>query len=102
MFDTGFWEFTLIAVIALVVVGPERIPALAKSVGKYVGKIKNFIASVKSDVSDEFDIDSIKKQLTLDDNNILDIVKDTKKDIERSIDNSADKSLQLKKTNKDE
>lgn len=83
MFDTGFWEFTLIAVIVLVVVGPEKMPALAKTAGKYIAKLKNFIANIKSDAGNEFDIDSIKQQLTLDDS-ILDIVKDTKDEIKNS------------------
>jgi len=42
MFDFGFWEFGLIAVITLIVVGPEKMPALARKAGLYAGKLKAF------------------------------------------------------------
>ena len=47
MFDIGFWEFALIGVITLIVVGPERMPAIARKAGQYVGKVKKFIAKVQ-------------------------------------------------------
>ena len=88
MFDIGFWEISLIFIIALIVVGPERIPALAKTAGKYIGKLKSFVNNVKSDVESEFDIDNIKKQLQLDEvkeQNIIDIIKDPIEDIKKSV-----------------
>ena len=47
MFDVGFWEVTLIALISLLVVGPERLPKLARTLGAYVGKARRMVADVK-------------------------------------------------------
>ena len=53
MFDIGFWELGLISVVALLVIGPERLPGVARSVGKWVGTAKRFVSSVKNDISAE-------------------------------------------------
>ena len=61
MFDVGFWEIFLIMVLALVVIGPERLPGAARTVGLWVGKTRRYIEGVKSDVEDEFDISEFKR-----------------------------------------
>lgn len=53
MFDVGFWELLLIGIIALLVVGPEKLPGLAHQVGFWVGRAKQMIHSVQSDLSAE-------------------------------------------------
>ncbi len=93
MFDVGFWEFALIGVIALIIVGPERMPGIARSAGKYVGKAKRFIAKIQDDVSDELNVDELKEQLaTMDkESNIVEIFDETKetiKDIKNDVDNN--------------
>ena len=47
MFDMGFTEMMLIGIVALVVIGPERLPGVARTAGKYVGRLKRFMTSVK-------------------------------------------------------
>ncbi|EEZ80593.1 MAG: twin-arginine translocase subunit TatB [Candidatus Thioglobus sp.] len=80
MFDIGFWEFALIGVIALIVVGPERMPAIARKAGHYVGKAKKFIAKIQEDIGDEFEADKIKEHLSLKDKDagIVEIFEETK------------------------
>lgn len=53
MFDIGFWELLLIAVIALVVVGPERLPGLARTIGFWIGKARRMVASVREEIDQE-------------------------------------------------
>ena len=53
MFDIGFWELCLIGVVALVVIGPERLPRVAREVGLWIGKIRGFIANVQQDINRE-------------------------------------------------
>ena len=53
MFEVGFWELAIIAVVALLVVGPEKLPSLARTVGLYVGKIRRMVAQVKDDIERE-------------------------------------------------
>jgi len=54
MFDIGFWELTLIGLLALVVLGPKRLPEAASTAGRWVGKLRQFIANVKRDLDGEF------------------------------------------------
>ena len=75
MFDVGFWEFALIGVITLIVVGPERMPAIARKAGQYAGKVKRFVSKIQEDIGDEFESDKLKEHLSLEDkdSNIVEI-----------------------------
>jgi len=48
MFDFGYWEIVVIFVITLIVVGPEKMPALARKAGLYAGKLKNLFPKFKT------------------------------------------------------
>lgn len=63
MFDVGFSEIMLIMVIALIVVGPERLPKLARTIGTWVGKARTIVNSVKSEVEREIRVDELKKSI---------------------------------------
>jgi len=49
MFDIGFLEILLILIIALLVIGPERMPEVARKIGRFTGKVRRFVHSVKQD-----------------------------------------------------
>ena len=53
MFDVGFSELLLLAVIALVVLGPEKLPHAARMTGAWVGRIRRMIVSVQADIENE-------------------------------------------------
>lgn len=59
----GFAEMMIIGIVALLVIGPERLPAVASSAGKWIAKIKNFVNNVKSDVEREFKTEELQKML---------------------------------------
>lgn len=63
MFDIGFTELLLVAIIALVVLGPERLPGAIKTTAYWVGKIRRSFQSVKSELEREIDADGIRRQL---------------------------------------
>jgi len=63
MFDIGFWEIALILVLALVILGPERLPHAARTVGRFVGKARRYVEGVKSEVEKEFDTGELKRML---------------------------------------
>lgn len=81
MFDVGFLELFLVAVVALLVVGPERLPKLARTAGMWIGRGRRFIGSVKDDIEREIKADELRnvidKQNQL--NPLHEIVEDTKK-----------------------
>ena len=54
MFDIGFWEIAVIAVVALLVVGPEEFPALVRTIGGWIGKIRRFLTDTKDELDREF------------------------------------------------
>lgn len=63
MFDIGFLELVVIMVLALLVLGPERLPGAAKSVGYWFGKARRYLEGMKSQVEAEFDTAEMKRLL---------------------------------------
>jgi len=61
MLDLGFSEMMVIAVVALVVLGPERLPKVAKTVGHLVGRMQRYVADVKSDITREMELEELRK-----------------------------------------
>jgi len=63
MFDVGFQELTLIGVIALIVVGPERLPKMARTLGLWMGKVRYYVRQVKDDIDREVRAQELKEML---------------------------------------
>lgn len=63
MFDIGFTELLVVAVIALLVLGPERLPVAARMAGLWIGRIKRNFLSLKHEVEREIGADEIRQQL---------------------------------------
>ena len=78
MFDVGFWEILLILVLALVVIGPERLPGAARKAGFYVGKARRYIEGVRSEVESELDVTEFKRILHNQDVQINELQKQLK------------------------
>ena len=63
MFDIGFWELTIVAVVALLVIGPDKLPGVARTAGKWVGRTRRFVNQVKTDIDREIKQDELRKIL---------------------------------------
>lgn len=61
MFDIGLFEMILIGVIALLILGPERMPEAARAAGRWVGKARRFITGIKQDVSNQLSMDELSE-----------------------------------------
>lgn len=61
MFDIGFSEMVVIAVVALVVLGPERLPKVARTAGHLLGRLQRYVNDVKADINREMQLDELKK-----------------------------------------
>ncbi len=67
MFDIGFSEMFVIAAVALVVLGPERLPKVARQAGEWMGKLRRYVDDVKSDLNRQMELAelrNIKDQVT--------------------------------------
>jgi len=61
MFDIGFWELVVVGIVALLILGPERLPTVARTVGLWYGKARYFIGSVKADIDRELKAEELKR-----------------------------------------
>ena len=61
MFDIGFSELVVIGVVALIVIGPERLPKVARTAGLLYGRLQRYVSTVKSDISREIQLDEIRR-----------------------------------------
>lgn len=89
MFDIGIWEIALILLIALLVVGPERLPGLARKLGLWINRARRIFSEVKGDVERELRMEELKHSLRQSDT-----VDDMKKLADRVKAINADLSLE--------
>jgi sec-independent protein translocase protein TatB len=68
MFDIGFWEILLIAVVALIVVGPERLPKLIRVTGLWLGRAQASMQSIRNEISKELRAQELQDALKKPDN----------------------------------
>ena len=61
MFDIGFSELVVIALVALIVIGPERLPKVARTLGHLLGRMQRYVNDVKADLSREMELDELRK-----------------------------------------
>jgi len=61
MFDVGFSEIVVIAIVALIVIGPERLPKVARTLGHLFGRMQRYVNDVKADISREMELDELRK-----------------------------------------
>ena len=61
MFDVGFSELLVIALVALIVVGPERLPKVARTAGILLGRLQRYVNDVKSDINRELQLEELKR-----------------------------------------
>ena len=61
MFDIGFSEIVVIAVVALIVIGPERLPKVARTLGHMFGRLQRYVNEVKADINREMELDELRK-----------------------------------------
>ncbi len=81
MFDIGFSEIVVIAVVALIVIGPERLPKVARTLGHMFGRLQRYVNEVKADISREMELDELRK--------LQSQVQSAARDIEQSVSGAA-------------
>lgn len=97
MFDVGFSELMVIGIVALIVIGPEKLPTVARTLGHLLGRAQRYVNDVKSDINREMQLEELKKlqsqlQTQLTDSardfeqSIRDGVQETKAAVESAVD----------------
>ena len=87
MFDLSFWEILVIGIIAVIVVGPERLPGMAYTAGKWLTKVKRFVANAKAEVESEFNTAELRKLMSAQEEEmqkLRKLVEDTRHDVEQN------------------
>ena len=77
MFDIGFSELLVIGLVALIVIGPERLPRVARTLGHLAGRLQRYVADVKADINREIELEELRK--------MKDSVQQTASEIESSV-----------------
>ncbi|MDX9706495.1 MAG: Sec-independent protein translocase protein TatB, partial [Azospira sp.] len=77
MFDIAFSEMLIIAIVALVILGPERLPKVARTAGHLLGRLQRYVNDVKSDINREMHLEELKKLQAQ--------VEDSARSLERSV-----------------
>lgn len=70
MFDISFAELMIIMIVGLIVLGPERLPVVARTIGHLLGRAQRYVERVKSDLRDEIELDNLRKLQDTVQNNI--------------------------------
>ena len=84
MFDIGFSELLVIGVVALIVIGPERLPRVARTIGHLLGRMQRYVADVKSDINREMELEELRK--------MRDSVQETATNVETSVQSELSKA----------
>ena len=84
MFDIGFSEMMVIGLVALIVIGPERLPRVARTLGHLAGRLQRYVADVKADINRETELDELRK--------MKDSVQEAASGIENSVQSTFDKA----------
>jgi sec-independent protein translocase protein TatB len=61
MFDIGFSELLVIGIVALIVIGPEKLPRVARTIGHLAGRLQRYVNDVKADINREIELDELRK-----------------------------------------
>ncbi|HAI70236.1 MAG TPA: twin-arginine translocase subunit TatB [Gammaproteobacteria bacterium] len=78
MFDIGFWEICIIAIIALIVFGPEKLPGAARTAGLWIGRIRRMVTTVRQDIDRELHLQEMRDAIQESDQNVHQFLEETK------------------------
>ncbi|MEQ9005663.1 MAG: Sec-independent protein translocase protein TatB, partial [Pseudomonadales bacterium] len=87
MFDVSFAELILIAIVGLLVIGPERLPEALRTLGLWLGRMRRSFTNVKAEIEKEIGMDDIRRQLHNE--AVMEEMKRIERDVRRSVDTSA-------------
>ncbi|MEQ6918536.1 Sec-independent protein translocase protein TatB [Halomonas aquatica] len=95
MFDMGFLELMLIGVVGLLVLGPERLPKAARTMGLWIGKIKRTVSGMQREISAQLDAEELRQKLNEQEKKLEEGVQQVKRDVESIADDEGHSSTSV-------
>jgi sec-independent protein translocase protein TatB len=80
LFDIAFTELVIVAIVALIVIGPEKLPKVARTLGSLAGRMQRYVSTVKQDIERELELDDLKK--------LQQDIQQGSQDVKRQVENS--------------
>ena len=88
MFDVGFWELAVIGLVALLVIGPERLPAVARTAGLWLGRLRRVAGNFREDLERELRSEDLKRSLVEERDALLAPIREAGEDLRSTVDDT--------------
>lgn len=91
MFDIGFFELVVIAVVGLLVLGPERLPQAVRTLGLYIGRIRKAVSGIQQEVNEQLQLEEMRQRLAEHERKVRSGLLDAEKELEKDLQTEAEK-----------
>jgi sec-independent protein translocase protein TatB len=91
MFDIGFFELMVIAIVGLLVLGPERLPQAVRTLGLYIGRIRKAVSGIQQEVNEQLQLEEMRQRLAEHEQKVRSGLLDAEKELEKDMQIEADK-----------
>lgn len=98
MFDIGFFELMLLAVLGLLILGPQRLPQAVRKLGLYIGRIRKAVSGIQQEVNEQLQLEEMRQRLAEHEKKVKQGLIDTENDWEDSLTGSEQPPSQPKQT----
>jgi sec-independent protein translocase protein TatB len=95
VFDIGFFELLIIAIVGLVVIGPERLPETVRAISLWIGRLKRSLRETRSEIEKQIGADDIRRQLHNE--NVMRSLEKTRQNIEEAVQAGTDATKDIAK-----
>ena len=85
MFDIGFFELVVIAVVGLLVLGPQRLPQAIRTLGLYLGRIRKTVAGIQQEVNEQLQLEEMRERLAEHEKKVTSTLHDAEKELSDEI-----------------
>lgn len=86
MFDIGFFELVVIAVVGLLVLGPQRLPQAIRTLGLYLGRIRKTVAGIQQEVNEQLQLEEMRERLAEHEKKVRSTLSDAEKKLTEEVD----------------
>jgi len=85
MFDIGFFELFVLAIVGLLVLGPQRLPQAVRTVGLYIGRIRKAVTGIQQEVNEQLQLEEMRQRLAEHEKKVKAGILDAEKEIEQDL-----------------